>query len=52
MDWTLVALACLSAFVGAYAGARLIRKITLQWVQWLVSAMLLVIGLGLVTGQL
>jgi uncharacterized membrane protein YfcA len=46
----LVVLACLSAFVGAFFGARLIHKVTFRAIQILVSILLLLISAGLVTG--
>ncbi|MBT1695392.1 TSUP family transporter [Fulvivirgaceae bacterium PWU4] len=49
---TLVIAATLSAFVGAFAGSRLLKKITLETVQVVVTVMLIIlsiaIGLGLV----
>lgn len=49
---TLVIAATLSAFVGAFAGSRLLRKITLEVVQLVVTVMLIIlsiaIGLGIV----
>lgn len=52
INWWLVALATLAAFLGAYIGAKLVKKVTLQWVQWTVSGCLLLIGLGMVTGNI
>ena len=46
----LVVLACLSAFVGAFFGARLIHKVTYRTIQILVSILLLIISVGLMTG--
>lgn len=46
----LVAVACLSAFVGAFFGSRLIHKVTLRSIQFIVSILLLIISVGLVTG--
>lgn len=45
-----VAAATLSAFLGAYAGARLLKKITLRAIQILVAALMIVVGLGLAAG--
>ncbi len=50
IDWLLVAAASLSAFMGAYLGRKWLEKITLQTVRYIVSALLLAVGLGLVTG--
>jgi uncharacterized membrane protein YfcA len=46
----LLAAATLSAFLGAWAGTRLLHKVTLQAVQWSVAALLMVIALGLAAG--
>ena len=45
-----VAVAVASAFLGAYAGTRLLAKVTLRFVQRLVAAMLLGVGIALVLG--
>lgn len=49
---TLVIAATLSAFVGAFAGSRLLKKVTLQYVQMIVTVMLIMLavalGLGLI----
>ncbi|MEE4191567.1 MAG: TSUP family transporter [Halieaceae bacterium] len=50
IDWALVAAASLSAFLGAYLGRKWLEKITLQTVRYIVSALLLAVGLGLVSG--
>ena len=52
IDWTLVVSACLSAFAGAYFGAKLLNKITIRTIQVLVSVLLIVVGLGLLSGLL
>jgi len=39
-----------AALIGTWLGSRLIRKVTLPFVQRLVSALLFLLGLGLVTG--
>jgi len=46
----LVAAACAAAFVGAFAGSRLIGKLTLSFVQYLVAAMLIASGIAMATG--
>jgi uncharacterized membrane protein YfcA len=46
----LVAAACLSAFVGAYFGAKLVRKITIEAVRIVVAGMLAIIALLLGAG--
>jgi len=45
-----VAVAVASAFLGAYAGTRLLAKVTLRFVQRVVAAMLLGVGIALVLG--
>jgi hypothetical protein len=52
IDWVLVGVACVAAFVGAFLGARLIGKMTLLTVQRLVAGMLVVVGAGLSSGML
>ena len=39
-----------AAFLGAYTGTRLIKKATLRFIQLLVAAMMIIIGLGLASG--
>jgi len=46
----LVSAATLSAFIGAFAGARLMKKITLRTIQIIVGVMLTFVGLGLASG--
>lgn len=46
----LVAVASVSAFVGAFLGAKLLHKVTLRSIQVLVSALLALISFGLLTG--
>ena len=47
-----VALAMLMAFAGAYLGVRLLGKVTLRFVQLAVAVMMMIVGLGLVSGLL
>jgi hypothetical protein len=46
----LVVAATLAAFLGAFLGARLIKKVTLRTIQLIVGVMLVMVGLGMVTG--
>jgi uncharacterized membrane protein YfcA len=46
----IVAAASLAAFVGAYFGARLIRKVTLRGIQLTVAAAMTIVGFGLASG--
>ena len=50
IDWSLVALATLFAFVGAYVGRSLMKKVTIRGVQIVVSILLVVVSLGLISG--
>jgi uncharacterized protein len=52
IEWPLVIAASLSAFVGAYLGAKLLKKLTLRAIQVVVSLLLVVVSLGLITGLL
>ncbi|MFN2268370.1 MAG: TSUP family transporter [Desulfonatronovibrio sp.] len=47
---TLIAIASLSAFAGAFAGRRLLTKITLKSVQFIVAGLLFFIAVGLIMG--
>ncbi len=51
-ELTLVAVGALSAVVGAWLGARYARKATIRTVRALVAALMLAIGVGLITGVL
>lgn len=46
----MIAAATLSAFVGAYLGARMLRKLTLRAVQIVVAIFMAIVGLGLAAG--
>lgn len=48
----LVAAATLAAFAGAFLGARLLKKVTLMFVQIVVAAMMVLVGAGLAAGML
>lgn len=50
--WRLVLLGIFFAFIGSFVGARLVKKITLRSVQYIVGVMLVVVGIGLATGLL
>jgi uncharacterized membrane protein YfcA len=47
---TLVIAATLSAFIGAYAGNRLLKKVTLKTVQIIVTVMLFILSIALGLG--
>lgn len=52
INWAMVLSASLFAFAGAYLGAKVLHKVTLRTIQYIVSALLVVIGLGLISGVL
>jgi uncharacterized protein len=49
MSWLIVT-ATLAAFVGAFIGTRLMKKVTLRTVQVIVGVMLIAVGLGMAGG--
>ncbi|MBN2548837.1 MAG: TSUP family transporter [Anaerolineales bacterium] len=50
--WGLVLAATAAAFLGAFIGARLVKKITLRTLQIIVGIMLMVVGVGMASGLL
>ncbi len=48
--WVLVLLAIFFAFIGSFVGSRLVKKVTLHAVQYVVGIMLAVVGVGLASG--
>jgi hypothetical protein len=52
VEWPLVATAYLAAFIGAYAGSKVLQKVTIRSVQLVVSVLLVVVSLGLMSGVL
>lgn len=52
VSWPLVTSASIAAFVGAYFGAKMLQKITVRSIQIIVSALLMVVAVGLITGML
>ena len=52
VDWLLVGVATISAFVGAFIGARLVKKLTIHSIQIIVSVLLVIVALGLIAGIL
>jgi len=50
IDWLMVLVATISAFVGATIGIRLIHKVTIRSIQIIVSGFLIVVALGLILG--
>lgn len=52
VPWGLVGAASLSAFAGAYIGTRVLKKVTLHAVRICVSALLMLVAIGLILGLL
>ncbi|MEH6468923.1 MAG: sulfite exporter TauE/SafE family protein [Porticoccus sp.] len=52
IEWPLVIAASVSAFVGAYFSSRLLRQLTIRFIQAVVSVFLVVVSLGLISGAL
>ena len=52
IPWRLVIGASLSAFAGAYVGAKMLKKVTFRSIQLVVSTLLMVVGGGLIAGLL
>ncbi len=48
----LIAVGCASAFVGSFLGARLVKKVTLGWLQGFVALALILFGLAMAAGAL
>lgn len=52
LDYTLIAIATLSAFAGAYIGNKLLKKVTIVTLQYIVAVMLLIfsvlLGMGII----
>lgn len=49
-DWILVSAAIIAAFIGAYAGSRIIKKLSIKFIQILVGTMLILVGCFLIIG--
>lgn len=52
IHWPLVISASVAAFIGAYFGTRMLKKVTMGFVQTLVAVLLVGIGIGLASGML
>jgi hypothetical protein len=52
VDWLAVGVATVAAFAGAFIGARLVKKLTIVAIQRIVSVLLVVVGIGLISGIL
>ena len=50
--WGLVAAATAAAFLGSFIGSRLLKKITLPLIRKIVGSMMVLAGIGMVTGLL
>ncbi|MEW6078956.1 MAG: sulfite exporter TauE/SafE family protein [Thermodesulfobacteriota bacterium] len=49
-QWGLAGAASISAFLGAYVGAKILKKVTIRFIQLAVSALLIVVAIGLISG--
>jgi len=50
IDWLMVICATLSAFMGAYIGKKLIKKVTISFISRMVALLLIAIALSLMSG--
>jgi uncharacterized protein len=50
IQWRLVIAASISAFWGAYFGAKLLKKITINVIRSTISIMLVIVAIGLILG--
>ena len=50
VQWGLVVAASMSTFLGAFVGARVLKKVTIRAVQISVSSLLILVSIGLITG--
>ena len=48
--WSLVIAATVAAFLGSFAGSRLLPSISMRGVRWVVALMLFALGVALGTG--
>lgn len=51
-NYQLIFIATFSAFIGAYAGNKLLTKITIHWLQYFISAALIIFGVAMIVGWL
>ncbi|MGY6214597.1 TSUP family transporter [Methylolobus aquaticus] len=52
VQWPLVLAASTSAFIGAYVGSKVLKKVTIRSIQLAVSFLLTIVALGLISGAL
>lgn len=52
MDWRLLLATTLAAFLGAWLGAKWLRKTTMPAIQGMVAVLLVAVGMGLIAGVL
>ncbi|DAB30819.1 MAG TPA: hypothetical protein CFH84_01965 [Sulfurimonas sp. UBA12504] len=52
IDWIVVLSATISAFVGSYFGAKILKKITIEFIRYIISGLLLLIGVLMMGGIL
>ncbi|VAX42091.1 hypothetical protein MNBD_PLANCTO03-326, partial [hydrothermal vent metagenome] len=48
----IIAVGCVCAFVGSFVGSRLVKKVTLSWLQAFVAVVLVVFGVAMAVGVL
>lgn len=49
-NYQLIFAATFSAFIGAYVGNKLLKKITINWLQYFISAALIIFGITMILG--
>jgi len=49
-NFSIILIAAISAFAGAFIGKKMLKKITLKTVQLIVSVMIVILGVGLGSG--
>ena len=52
LDWMLIAVACIAAFIGVFVGSRLIAKVTIAAIETIVTVLLVAVAIGLIVGIL
>ncbi len=50
IEWSMVAIAIVAAFLGTFVGNRLLKKVSIDFIRIVVSALLIFISFGLVSG--
>lgn len=50
IDWSIVAIACLGAFIGSFGGAKLVKKVTLRTIRVILSVCMVLLGAAMIAG--